>query len=164
MDPVSLLVGFLQIVGTSALTKVGENVTDETVKQAQSLCSTLLQKFPNSPILQAITAGQEIDDQQVVIEVEAIALDPEGAALLEQMRLLLDSNQALAAKIEALAIQAKVAPKIVQVMASDLEGENLRAKSMRQTAPEGSGSVEQTMLKNIKVTGDIDLGDLTQEA
>jgi hypothetical protein len=35
---------------------------------------------------------------------------------------------------------------------------------MKQTAPSVSGSVEQTVLKNVKVTGDIDLGDLTQEA
>jgi len=33
-----------------------------------------------------------------------------------------------------------------------------------ETAPSGSGSVKQTMLQNVKVTGDIDLGDLTQEA
>lgn len=35
---------------------------------------------------------------------------------------------------------------------------------MRQKAPSDSDSVEQTMLKNVKVTGDIDLDDLTQEA
>jgi hypothetical protein len=35
---------------------------------------------------------------------------------------------------------------------------------MKQTAPSVSGLVEQTMLKNLTVTGDIDLGDLTQEA
>jgi hypothetical protein len=35
---------------------------------------------------------------------------------------------------------------------------------MKQTAPSVSGSVEQRMLKNVKVTSDIDLGDLTQEA
>ncbi len=34
---------------------------------------------------------------------------------------------------------------------------------MRQKAPSDAYSVEQTMLKNVKVTGDIDLGDLTQE-
>jgi hypothetical protein len=55
------------------------------------------------------------------------------------------------------------AGKIVQVMASDIEGASLKAKSMKQTAPSGSNSVEQTMLKNVKVKEGIDLGDLTQE-
>lgn len=35
---------------------------------------------------------------------------------------------------------------------------------MKQAAPSNSSLVEQTVLKNVKVTGDIDLGDLTQEA
>ena len=47
-------------------------------------------------------------------------------------------------------------------MAIDLEGSSLKVKSLKQKAP--VGSVEQTMLKNVKITGDIDLGDLSQEA
>ncbi len=161
MEPVSsLIVGLLVIVGTGSLTKVGENITDETVKLARSLWSVLSRKAPNAPTVKAISASQEIDYQQAVIDVEAIADDPDVVKLLDEVRSLLSSNQDLAAKVEALAVQAKV----VQVMASDIEGVNLRAKSMKQTAPLGSSSVEQTMLKNVKVTGDIDLGDLTQEA
>ena len=160
MEPVSLLVSWLVIVGTGSLTKVGENITDETVKLARSLWSVISRKVPNTPTVEAISAGQEIDYQKAVIDVEAIADDPDVVKLLEQVRSLLSSNQQLAAKVEAVAAKAKV----VQVMASDLEGVNLRAKSMKQTAPLGSSSVEQTMLKNVKVTGDIDLGDLTQEA
>jgi hypothetical protein len=68
-------------------------------------------------------------------------------------------DQELAAKVEELAAQVK----IVQLMASDIEGVNITGKPMRQTASSVSGSVQQTMLKNVKVTGDIDLGDLTQE-
>jgi hypothetical protein len=64
------------------------------------------------------------------------------------------------------ALQAKLpdikSGRIVQVMASGIEGTNLKVKSMKQTAPAGSESVEQTMLKDVKVTGDIDLGDLSQ--
>ena len=159
-----MLVGLLLIVGTGSLTKVGENITDETVKLARSLWSVLSRKAPNTPTVKAISASQEIDYQQAVIDVEVIADDPEVTQLLEQVRSLLASNQELAAKVELLAAKARIDPKIVQVMASDIEGVNLRAKSMKQTAPSVSGSVEQTMLKNVKVTGDIDLGDLTQEA
>ena len=160
MEPVSLLVSWLVIVGTGSLTKVGENITDETVKLARSLWSVISRKVPNTSTVKAISAGQEIDYQKAVIDVEAIADDPDVVKLLDEVRSLLSSNQELAARVEAMAAKAKV----VQVMASDLEGVNLRAKSMKQTAPLGSSSVEQTMLKNVKVTGDIDLGDLTQEA
>ena len=48
-------------------------------------------------------------------------------------------------------------------MATDIEATNLKAKSMQQKAPLDAEFVEQTMLKNVKVTGDIDLGDLSQE-
>jgi hypothetical protein len=164
MEPASLLVGLLVIVGTGSLAKVGENITDGTVKLAQSVWSVLSRKVPNSQTVRAINAGEDFDTQQAVIDIEAIADDPDVVKLLEQVRSLLASNQELAAKVEALATEAKIVPKIAQVMASDLEGVNLRAKSMKQTAPSVSGSVEQTMLKNVKVTGDIDLGDLIQEA
>lgn len=163
MEPVSLLVGLLVIVGTGSLTKVGENITDETLKLARSLWSVLRHKVPNTQTVKAISAGEDFDARQAVIDLEAIADDPDVVKLLDEVRSLLSSNQELAAKVEELAAQA-IAPKIVQVMASDIEGVNLRAKSMKQTATSGSGSVEQTMLKNVKVTGDIDLGDLTQEA
>jgi len=159
-----LLMGLLVIVGTGSLTKVGENITDETVKLARSLWSILSRKAPDSQTARLIEAGKEIDYQQAVIDVEAIADDPDVIKLLDEVRSLLSSNQELATKVEELVVQAKIGSKSVQVMANDIEGVNLRAKSMKQTAPSVSGSVEQTMLKNVKVTGDIDLGDLTQEA
>jgi len=159
-----LLMGLLVIVGTGSLTKVGENITDETVKLARSLWSVLTRKAPDSQTARLIEARQEIDYQQAVIDVEAIADDPDVVKLLDEVRSLLSSNQELATKVEELVVQAKIGSKSVQVMANDIEGVNLRAKSMKQTAPSVSGSVEQTMLKNVKVTGDIDLGDLTQEA
>ena len=159
-----MLMGLLVIVGTGSLTKVGENITDETVKLARSLWSVLTRKAPDSQTARLIEARQEIDYQQAVIDVEAIADDPDVVKLLDEVRSLLSSNQELATKVEELVVQAKIGSKSVQVMANDIEGVNLRAKSMKQTAPSVSGSVEQTMLKNVKVTGDIDLGDLTQEA
>jgi hypothetical protein len=156
--------GVLSKVGDGAIAKVGENSVDFVSNLAQRLWSTLRRKAPDTDTVKKLGTGKEIDYQQAVIDVEAIADDLELAKLLDEVRSLLASNQELAAKVEALATEAKIVPKIAQVMASDLEGVNLRAKSMKQTAPSVSGSVEQTMLKNVKVTGDIDLGDLTQEA
>jgi len=107
MEPVSLLVGLLVIVGTGSLTKVGENITDETVKLARSLWSVLIRKAPNTQTVKAISAGEDFDARQAVIDVEAIADDPEVTKLLEQVRSLLSSNQELAAKVEALQKQPK---------------------------------------------------------
>jgi hypothetical protein len=50
----------------------------------------------------------------------------------------------------------------LQAIASDIEGTSFKAKLMKQTAPTGSDLTEQTMLKNVKVIGAIDLGDLNQ--
>ncbi len=104
MEPVSLLVGLLVIVGSGSLTKVGENITDATVKLAQSLLS---RKAPDSQTAKLISAGGKIDYQQAVIDVEAIASDPEMIKLLDEVRSLLSSNQELAAKVEALQKQLK---------------------------------------------------------
>ncbi|TYQ24804.1 hypothetical protein PseudUWO311_17440 [Pseudanabaena sp. UWO311] len=156
--------GVLSRVSDGATTKIGENITDGVGNISQRLWAMLKRKSPNTDTVKKLGKGQEIDYQQAVIDVEAIADDPDVVKLLDEVRSLLESNQELAARVEELAAQAIIAPKIVQVMASDIEGVNLRAKSMKQTAPSGSSSVEQTMLKNVKVTDDIDLGDLTQEA
>ena len=106
MEPVSsLLVSLLVIVGAGSLTKIGENITDETVKLARSLWSILSQKAPNTQTVKAISAGKDFDAGQAVIDVEAIADDPDVIKLLEKVRSLLASNQELAAKVEALQSQ-----------------------------------------------------------
>jgi hypothetical protein len=102
MEPVSLLVGLLLIVGTGSLTKVGENITDETVKLGRSLWSVLKRKAPDTATVKAISAGSDFEAQQAVIDVDVIADDPEVTQLLEQVRSLLASNQELAAKVEDL--------------------------------------------------------------
>ena len=102
MEPVSLLVGLLLVVGSGSLTKVGENITDGTVKLARSWWSVLKQKAPDTATVKAISAGEDFDPRQAVIDVETIADDPEVTALLAQVKSWLASNQELAAKVEAL--------------------------------------------------------------
>jgi hypothetical protein len=64
------------------------------------------------------------------------------------------------------ALQAKLPDvkvgKIVQVMLDGFEGNDLTVKSAKQKAPDGSASVEQKMFTNMKLTGNADLGDLSQ--
>ncbi|PZO40648.1 MAG: hypothetical protein DCF19_12240 [Pseudanabaena frigida] len=87
------------------MSKVGENITDGTVNLSRSLWSILSRKAPDSQTARLIKAGQEIDYQQAVIDVEAIADDPDVVKLLDEVRSLLSSNQELAAKVEALQLQ-----------------------------------------------------------
>ncbi|MFN8748673.1 MAG: hypothetical protein ACK5ZE_13740 [Pseudanabaena sp.] len=102
MEPVSLLVSLVIAIGTGALSKVGENITDGTVNLSRSLWSILSRKAPDSQTARLIETGQEIDYQQAVIDVEAIADDPDVVKLLDEVRSLLASNQELAAKVEEL--------------------------------------------------------------
>lgn len=152
MEPVSLLVGLLVIVGTGSLTKVGENITDETVKLARSLWSVLSHKAPNTQTVKAISAGKDFDTQQAVIDVEAIADDPEVAKLLDEVRSLLTSNQELAAKVEELAAQVK--SKNIQVAAKDFEADELDAEVEQKISLNESKAVnQQTGFDNVKIKG-----------
>ena len=149
MEPVSLLVGLLIAVGNGSLTKVGENITDATVKLAQSLLS---RKAPDSQTAKLISAGKEINYQQAVIDVEAIAADPEVVKLLEEVRSLLTSNQELAAKVEELAAQVK--SKNIQVAAKDFEADELDAEVEQKISLNESKAVnQQTGFDNVKIKG-----------
>ncbi|PZU93372.1 MAG: hypothetical protein DCE90_16510 [Pseudanabaena sp.] len=149
MDPVSLLVGLLVIVGTGSLTKVGENITDETVKLARLLLS---RKAPDSQTAKLMAAGEKIDYQQAVIDVEAIAADPDVVQLLDKVRSLLASNQELAAKVEALA--AQVTSKNIQIAAKGFEADELEAEVEQKISPTESNAVnKQTGFDNVKIKG-----------
>jgi hypothetical protein len=152
MEPVSLFVSLLVIVGTGSLTKVGENITDETMKLARSLWSVLSHKAPDSQTARLIEAGQDLDYRQAVIDVEAIADDPDVVKLLEQVRSLLSSNQELAAKVEAVAAQAK--SENIQVAAKDFEADELEAEVVQKISPTESKAVnKQTGFDNVKIKG-----------
>jgi|GEM_PF-1164925 len=152
MEPVSLLVGLLVIVGTGSLTKVGENITDGTVKLARSLWSVLSHKAPDSQTARLIEAGQDLDYQQAVIDVEAIADAPDVVKLLDEVRSLLSSNQELAAKVEELAAQAKA--ENIQVAAKDFEADELEAEVEQKISPTESKAVnKQTGFDNVKIKG-----------
>ncbi len=157
MEPVSLLVGLAIAVGTGALSKVGENITDGTVNLSRSLWSVLSHKAPDSQTARLIEAGQDLDYQQAVIDVEAIADEPDVVKLLEQMRSLLSSNQQLAAKVEELAAQAK--DENIQVAAKDFEADELEADELeaeveQKISPTESKAVnKQTGFDNVKIKG-----------
>ncbi len=143
----SLLLGLSQMVGAGAITKVGENMTDATITKARSISLELLQRFPNSPILQSIAAGQEI------VDVEAITQEPESEELLEQLQILLANNKDLATKLEALAAQTKA--ENIQVAAKNFEAEELDAEVIQEeiSGTKSRGKNQQTGFENVKVRG-----------
>jgi hypothetical protein len=105
MELVSLLWGLAQIVGpivgTGALTKVGENLLDAAAPKVRELYDVLLNKLPESPTAKAIQAGQELDYEQIIIDVKPIEQDPEVIKLAAEVRSLIAQNQSLQAKLDA---------------------------------------------------------------
>jgi hypothetical protein len=101
MELVALVWSLAQIVGTGALTKVGENLLDAASPKVRELYDVLLSKLPESPTTKAIKAGQELDYDQLITDVKWIESDPEVLKLADEVRSLIAQNQALQAKLDA---------------------------------------------------------------
>lgn len=102
-----------EIVGTGALTKVGENLLDAASPRVKELYGALLKKLPESPTARAIEAGQALDYDRLIIDVEAIEQDPEVIKLAAEIRSLIAQNQSLQAKLDAEV--AKIGTKNIQI-------------------------------------------------
>jgi hypothetical protein len=100
MELVALVWSLAQIVGTGALTKVGENLLDAASPKIRELYDVLLNKLPESPTTRAIQAGQELDYDRLVTDVEQIEQDPEVIKLAADIRSLIAQNQELQAKLD----------------------------------------------------------------
>jgi hypothetical protein len=153
MEPVTIATTIAVLFFTKALEKTGEIFGEGMLAKMGAAIAKIRHHSPEAAA--AIEAGDK----------EVLKLAPAALAQIPTEPIFAEFVAAADAEPNV-AFQAKLADvkagKIVQVMASGIEGTNLRAKTMTQTAPAGSESVEQTMLKDVKVTGDIDLGDLSQ--
>lgn len=102
MEPLTLLLGLAATVATKvgegALTKIGENIADGQVKK---LFNFFKRKAPNSVTVKALEAGQSIDYGKAYLELEPISQEPEAIALLEAIKIHVEANPELAAKVEA---------------------------------------------------------------
>ena len=98
MEPVSLLLGLAAIVGTGALAKIGENITNVATKR---LFDFFKRKAPNSQTVQLLEAGKPIDYGQAYLELEPISQEPEAIALLEAVKVQVEANPELAATVQA---------------------------------------------------------------
>ncbi len=155
MEPITIATAIVTIFFTKALEKTGEKFGEATLTKTRDAIAKIREHSPE-------IAGQlESGDREVLslgkAVLESLPIDP----IFAEMAAAADAEENAILKAK---MNEESTRKIVQVMAIDLEGSSLKVKSMRQKAPAGSGNVEQTMLKNVKITGDIYLGDLSQEA
>jgi hypothetical protein len=115
-----------QTVGNGALAKIGENILDATLPKVRELYDVLLNKLPESPTTKAIKAGQELDYDRLVIDVQAIEQDPEVIKLATEIRALIAQNQTLQAKLEA---------EVAKVRAKNLQVNRDRSQANQFNAP-----------------------------
>ncbi len=100
MEPATVVLGLAAIIGTGALTKIGENMTDRSPQAVNKLFSWMRQRLPQSKTVVALQAGKDIDYQQAVIELEPILAEGEGAKLLAEVRSAVAANQELKVQLE----------------------------------------------------------------
>jgi len=126
MEPVTLLLSLAGIVGTGALTKAGENITDEVSPKIKELFGVIQRKRPQTKTAKALEAGQELDYEQTIIDVEPIESDPEVVKLAAEIRSLISQNQELQAKLDAEV--AKIKAKNIQVNRDKSQGYQFNAE------------------------------------
>ena len=94
MEQVNLLLAILGVYGTAIATKAGQETFDVTRQ-------LLKRKLTGTPTGEALNEGKDPDPQQAVIDVKAIAQDPEIEQLLQQIQQLLSQNEELKKQIES---------------------------------------------------------------
>jgi hypothetical protein len=155
-DP--LTIGLLATIFiTKAFEKSGEKLGEGLTKKAGDAIAYLRRQSPK--VAGALEAGDATVLDWGMATLEPIRAEPIFIELMAKAEAEAEENPVFQQKLQNIK-----SGKTVQVIISDLEASSLKAKSMKQTASSDAESVEQTMLKNVKVMGDIDLGDLTQEA
>jgi hypothetical protein len=109
MEPVTstLLVTLAKIAGTGVLTRAAGNAFDAVSPKIQEFFSVIQSKLPGSKTAKALEAGQELDYEQTIIDVEPIESDPEVIKLAAEIRSRIAQNQELQAKLDAEVVKIK---------------------------------------------------------
>jgi hypothetical protein len=114
MEPITVVLGLAAIIGTGALTKIGENMTDRSPQAVDKLFSWLRQRLPQSRTVVMLQAGKDVDYQQAVIELEPILAETEGEKLLAEVRSAVEANQELKLQLEKAIANIQSQPQYVQ--------------------------------------------------
>ena len=151
---------------TKMIEKIGEQVGEKlpelgrsTLEQMGNLKKLLWRKAPDTAsAIERVTYQPELVEQQpedyslevLTEKMELAAKDPEVAELIELL---------------AGQVRPQLPSKVVLKMASGITVQgSLTAKNMTHKIKPGSTDVNLEMLTDINVGGDINLGDLSQEA
>jgi hypothetical protein len=100
MEPVTVVLGLAAIIGTGALTKIGENITDKLTQHVENYREFLKRKAPNSNTVKALESGGSIDYGQAHQELESVAKDTEAIDLVAAIQAELAANPKLKEWIE----------------------------------------------------------------
>jgi hypothetical protein len=155
MEPISTIaITITTIFLTKALEKSGEIFSKAVIEKMGQVIKQIRYYSPETAM--AIEAGDVrlLNSSEGLLD--AIPPDP----IFAEFMAVAEAEQNALFQTKLLEVKAS---KILQVMASDIEAVNLKAKSMKQIVPKASSVVEQIMLSNVNISGDIDLGDLIQE-
>jgi hypothetical protein len=155
MEPISTIATTITTIFlTKALEKSGESFGEAVIEKMRQVIKKIRSYSPGTAT--AIEAG---DVQLLNLSEDILSTIPPDPIFAEFIAVVeAEQNAVLHRKL----LEMK-AGKIFQVIASDIKAVNLKANSMKQTSPKTGKAVEQTMLKNVNVSGNIDLGDLTQD-
>lgn len=101
MDPLTILIAVAGIVATGALSKVGENVTDNVLSKSNELLTCIKNKSPHIAIVIENAEQQPIDYSQAYLGIEAIAKsDLRMKKLLQEMKEVVLTDQKVAETVE----------------------------------------------------------------
>lgn len=123
MEPLTILIAIAGIVATGALSKVGENVTDEAVAKSKRLLSKIRAKSPKTAIAIERADQQPLDYGQAYLEIQAKSQsDEDFNNLLENMKSLVLADLRLLQMVEQ---ELNKSPQLATII-EDWKGINIK--------------------------------------
>ncbi|MDB9303882.1 hypothetical protein PN488_05760 [Nodularia spumigena CS-591/12] len=156
-------------VATLLLTKMIEKVGEKMGEKLPELGSKVLEQIGKlKQVLWRKAPETASAIERVTYQPELVEQQPEEygiKVLTAKMELATKQDQEVAEVVDALAAEVlpQIPSKVVQVMMVGIKGKNLTAQDLIQEAASGSTNINQQMLKNIELEGDINVGNLTQK-
>lgn len=157
-------------IATLLLTKMIEKVGEEIGEKLPDLGSKALEQMGKlKQVLWRKAPETATAIERVTYQPELVEQQPKDyglAVLTEKMELAAKADPEVTELLDALAaeVRPQLPSKVVQKMASGIQAQgSFTAKNMIQKAKPGSRDVNQEVLTNLNLGGDISLHDLTQE-
>lgn len=156
-------------VATLILTKMIEKVGEKMGEKLPELGSKALEhmgKLKQMLWLKAPETASVIE--RVTHQPELVEQQPEEfgiEVLTAKMESATNQDAEIAEVVNALAAEVlpQIPSKVVQEMAVGIKAKSLTAQDLTQEAKPGNADINQQMLKDVEIEGDINLGNLSQK-